>query len=169
MPSAQEIERALLDTALSVIMDSVAERGSAVVGSSDPELADGKAAVVVVLHHVLADGLGGLNVLAALVDPGVEPAGVPFPRPSPPLPILARDAFADAAPRDASGGRLLAVPAPSDVRWWRLSARPRRYLALLCNGRVPGWAWRLSGWSALDSQRRRIGAGLQQTMRFSSL
>jgi diacylglycerol O-acyltransferase / wax synthase len=30
--------------------------------------ADGSAAVVVVLHHVLADGLGGLNVLAALVE-----------------------------------------------------------------------------------------------------
>jgi diacylglycerol O-acyltransferase len=35
--------------------------------------------VVVVLHHVIADGLGGLNVLAALVDPGMPPSGVPFP------------------------------------------------------------------------------------------
>jgi hypothetical protein len=57
------------------------------------ELADSRAAVVVVLHHVLADGLGGVNVLAALVDPGLEPASVPFPRPRPALPVLARDAL----------------------------------------------------------------------------
>ena len=58
-----------------------------------PELADGAVAIVVVMHHVLADGLGGLNVLAALVDPGAPPAAVPFPRPSPSRASLARDAW----------------------------------------------------------------------------
>ena len=38
-----------------------------------PELADDAVAIVVVMHQVLADGLGGLNVLAALVDPGAPP------------------------------------------------------------------------------------------------
>ena len=33
-----------------------------------------------VLHHVIADGLGRLNVLAALVDPGMPSTGVPFPQ-----------------------------------------------------------------------------------------
>ena len=84
-------ERALLDTALSVIMEPLPRRAPLWSIFLITELADRKASVVVVLHHVLADGLGGLNVLAALVDPGLEPAGVPFPRPRPPLPILARD------------------------------------------------------------------------------
>ncbi len=39
-------------------------------------LAGGQAAVVLVLHHVLADGIGGLAVLGALVD------GAPAPRPA---------------------------------------------------------------------------------------
>jgi diacylglycerol O-acyltransferase / wax synthase len=85
-------ERALFDTALSVIMEPLPRKAplwSVVL----TELADGRAAVVVVLHHVLADGLGGLNVLAAMVDPGLEPAGVRFPRPRPALPVLARDAL----------------------------------------------------------------------------
>ena len=84
-------ERALFDTALSVIMEPLPRRAPLWSIFLITELADRKASVVVVLHHVLADGLGGLNVLAALVDPGLEPAGVPFPRPRPPLPILARD------------------------------------------------------------------------------
>jgi hypothetical protein len=57
------------------------------------DLADDAAAVVVVLHHVLADGLGGLNVLAALLDPGAPPAAVPFPRASPTRRSPARDAW----------------------------------------------------------------------------
>lgn len=55
-------------------------------------LADGGAALVVVLHHVLADGMGGLAILARLVDgdPGASPTA--FPRPAPGR----RDLFADA-------------------------------------------------------------------------
>jgi hypothetical protein len=30
-----------------------------------------RTALVLVLHHVLADGLGGLAILAALADPGI--------------------------------------------------------------------------------------------------
>ena len=36
---------------------------------SDP--VGGQAALILVLHHVLADGLGGLAILAALADPGL--------------------------------------------------------------------------------------------------
>ena len=57
------------------------------------ELSNGAVAVVVVLHHVLADGLGGLNVLTALVDPGAPPAAAAFPRPVPSRASLARDAW----------------------------------------------------------------------------
>ncbi|HEX2850738.1 MAG TPA: wax ester/triacylglycerol synthase domain-containing protein [Acidimicrobiales bacterium] len=61
-------------------------------------LAPGGAALVVVFHHVLADGIGGLAVLGALVDPPGPPAGgppdaVPFPRPAPAPADLLLDAL----------------------------------------------------------------------------
>ncbi|MBD0322550.1 MAG: DUF1298 domain-containing protein [Aldersonia sp.] len=40
-------------------------------------------ALIVVLHHVLADGIGGLAVLAALADEGLTSAHMPFPQPPP--------------------------------------------------------------------------------------
>jgi WS/DGAT/MGAT family acyltransferase len=86
-------ERALLDTALSVIMTPLPREHPLWSAILITDLADDAAAVVVVLHHVLADGLGGLNVLAALVDPGAPHAAVPFPRPSPTWRNLARDAW----------------------------------------------------------------------------
>jgi WS/DGAT/MGAT family acyltransferase len=58
-----------------------------------PGLAGGRLAVVVVLHHVLADGLGGLAVLSRLLD-GAEVGPVtPFPRPAPRRRALATDAL----------------------------------------------------------------------------
>lgn len=57
-------------------------------------LADRKVAVVVVFHHVLADGIGGLAVLASLVDGMPGPAPAPFPRPAPSARQLAGDAAA---------------------------------------------------------------------------
>lgn len=51
-------------------------------------------ALVLVLHHVLADGVGGLAVLAGLADPGGPAPLVPFPRPRPDRAALARDATA---------------------------------------------------------------------------
>jgi diacylglycerol O-acyltransferase / wax synthase len=65
-------------------------------------LAGGNVALLVVLHHVVADGVGGLAVLADLCDAAGPVAAAP-PRPRPSLAALARDALAgkvDAA-RDA--------------------------------------------------------------------
>ncbi|MBL8777393.1 MAG: DUF1298 domain-containing protein [Acidimicrobiales bacterium] len=58
------------------------------------DLADGAAALVVVFHHVLADGIGGLAVLAHLVD-GAPPAPPTpgFPEPAPTFATLAADAW----------------------------------------------------------------------------
>jgi len=57
------------------------------------DLAGGAVAVVVVFHHVLADGIGGLAVLAHLVD-GMPAAGpVPFPGAAPSSVELAVDAW----------------------------------------------------------------------------
>lgn len=61
------------------------------------DIAPGEAALIVVFHHVLADGIGGLAVLASLVD-GVPEARAPeprdptFPRPRPTNRQLALDA-----------------------------------------------------------------------------
>lgn len=86
-------EPALYDTALSVIMDPLPKDAPLWLIILINDLADGTAAVVVVLHHVLADGLGGVNVLAALLDPGAPPAAVSFPREAPTRASLARDAW----------------------------------------------------------------------------
>lgn len=69
-------------------------------------LADARSAVIVVFHHVLADGVGGLAVLASLVD-GAAPAGqapAAFPRPAPARRQLAADAW---------GSRLTALAHPA--------------------------------------------------------
>jgi diacylglycerol O-acyltransferase len=47
------------------------------------ETVGGRAALVLVLHHVLADGLGGLAILAALADPGLQVPTRSFPQPPP--------------------------------------------------------------------------------------
>ncbi|MEV6097225.1 wax ester/triacylglycerol synthase domain-containing protein [Nocardia sp. NPDC051981] len=52
----------------------------------------GHTALVVVLHHVLADGLGGLAVLAALTDEGNRATVVRFPLPPPSTRELAVEA-----------------------------------------------------------------------------
>jgi WS/DGAT/MGAT family acyltransferase len=57
-------------------------------------LRGGEVALVLVLHHVLADGIGGLAVLTSLVDGGPTPAPAPFPTPAPSRRALAADAWA---------------------------------------------------------------------------
>lgn len=86
-------EPALLDTAVSVIgarLRPAAPLWSAVFITG---LADGTLALVLVLHHVLADGVGGLAVLANLVDAQAGPPSACFPRPAPAAARLAREAF----------------------------------------------------------------------------
>jgi diacylglycerol O-acyltransferase len=86
--------QAVLDTALTLVSTPLPRNlplWSAVFVTG---LAGGEAALVVVLNHVLADGVGGLAVLARLVDEGAGAAEVPFPRPRPGTGTLVRDAFA---------------------------------------------------------------------------
>jgi WS/DGAT/MGAT family acyltransferase len=56
-------------------------------------LSGGRAALVVTLHHVLADGIGGLAVLARLVDGAPATPDTVFPRPSPSRRALLLDAL----------------------------------------------------------------------------
>ena len=65
-------------------------------------LADGSTGLVIVMNHVLADGIGGLAVLARLVDeiPGLPPGDrerARFPVPAPGARTLAADAWAGRA------------------------------------------------------------------------
>ena len=67
-------------------------------------LADGGTGLVIVMNHVLADGIGGLAVLARLVDeiPGLPPGhpeAARFPVPAPGARTLAADAWAGRARR----------------------------------------------------------------------
>ncbi len=54
--------------------------------------AEQASALIVVFHHVLADGMGGLAVLANLIDGAPAPGPADFPRPAPSWRQLAADA-----------------------------------------------------------------------------
>jgi diacylglycerol O-acyltransferase len=58
-----------------------------------PEVEPGRAALVVVLHHVLADGVAGLALLGDLLDVGAAPADPSFPRREPAPAYLVLDAL----------------------------------------------------------------------------
>jgi diacylglycerol O-acyltransferase len=60
-----------------------------------PEVEPGRAALVVVFHHVLADGLGGLAILADLLASGPAPVDPAFPRREPTRGDLRRDAWSN--------------------------------------------------------------------------
>jgi len=87
-------EPALLETALSVITRPLPRSAPlwAAVLVTGP--AGNPLALVIVLHHALADGVGGLAVLTELIDGAARPPEVSFPRPAPAPARLAREAFA---------------------------------------------------------------------------
>ncbi len=92
--------RALLDLATGVVLTPLPRSAPLWSVTLVTDLADGDAALVLVLHHVLADGVGGLAILGALIDPGpappdlTAPPHLAFPRPRPGRAELARDAWA---------------------------------------------------------------------------
>lgn len=86
-------ERALLDTAYALVATPLPRNGPRWSAVFVTGLADGAVALVVVLHHVLADGVGGLAILAGLADPGLDAPPVRFPLPRPGTVQLALDAL----------------------------------------------------------------------------
>jgi WS/DGAT/MGAT family acyltransferase len=96
-------ERALLDAAAAVITTPLPRSRPLWSATFVTGLAGGGTGLVIVMDHVLADGIGGLAVLARLVDkgPGLPPdfgrAG--FPAPAPTRRALALDAWAERAYR----------------------------------------------------------------------
>jgi WS/DGAT/MGAT family acyltransferase len=60
-------------------------------------VAGGRAALILVMHHALTDGVGGLAVLAALGDDGPAVVADPFPQPPPRPPSLFAATWRDRA------------------------------------------------------------------------
>jgi diacylglycerol O-acyltransferase len=97
-------ERALLDVAATVTGEPLPRSRPLWSATFVAGLADGGTGLVMVMNHVLADGIGGLAVLASLVD---GPAGLPrvgsraaqFPVSAPRIGVLAADAWAGRARR----------------------------------------------------------------------
>ena len=89
-------ERALLDTAVAVVTTPLPRSRPLWSATFVTGLGEGRVALVLVLHHVLADGMGGLAVLGTLAD-GEPHSGTPaetrFPRPAPSWIDLAADAW----------------------------------------------------------------------------
>ncbi len=88
-------ERALLDVLATVVTTPLPFTSPLWTAMLVTGLTDGGMALIFVLHHVLADGIGGLAVLARLVDQAQDPAGSmtpAFPVPAPSWAMLAADA-----------------------------------------------------------------------------
>ncbi|WP_165449623.1 wax ester/triacylglycerol synthase domain-containing protein [Krasilnikovia cinnamomea] len=82
---------ALVDTALTQVISPLSLNRPLWRAAYVTGLSGGGAAVVLVLHHVLADGIGGLAILADLVD-GAAGSVPPPPAPAPSTWQLAADA-----------------------------------------------------------------------------
>lgn len=86
-------EPVLLETALGVVETPLSKNAPLWSVVFVTGLSDGRTAMVVVLHHVLADGVGGLALLGRLVDLEPDADEVLFPRPRPRIGRLVRDAM----------------------------------------------------------------------------
>lgn len=85
---------AVLETAAQLVTTPLADDRPLWSGHLVTDVEQHRAALIVVFHHVLADGMAGLAVLASLVDGLAPPPDPYFPRPAPSRWWLARDAAA---------------------------------------------------------------------------
>ena len=83
----------LLDLAAELVADPLPMDRPLWRATLVPEVERGCAALVVVFHHVLADGMAGLTLLDDLLTPGPAPLDPCFPRPRPPRRDLVLDAL----------------------------------------------------------------------------
>ena len=96
-------ERALLDVATVLIARPLPRSRPLWSATVVTGLASGGTGLVFVMDHVLADGIGGLAVLARLADESPGPSAgasrAPFPAPRPTARMLAADAWTERAVR----------------------------------------------------------------------
>lgn len=86
-------EAALLDIASSLVTRPLSRSSPLWSATLVTGLTQDRAALVLVFHHVLSDGIGGLAVLANLVDGAGHTGTAPFPAPTPSRRELAKDAW----------------------------------------------------------------------------
>ena len=96
--------RALLDMAAVVLGEPLPRSRPLWSATFVTGLGNDGTGLVIVMNHVLADGIGGLAILSSLVDesadlPPAGPPAVPFPAPAPRAGTLAADAWAARARR----------------------------------------------------------------------
>ena len=127
-------ESALLDTALVVAATPLPRANPMWSATFVTGLTGGRVALVVVLHHVVADGLGGLAVIGRLVDSAMtsRPAtpSTGFPRPAPSRRALAVDAWATRLHGlyQLPGRLPQLIPALAELRTLRRGGAPRTSL-----------------------------------------
>ena len=126
-------EGALLDIAASRLVRALPPDRPLWAATFVTGLDGGRVALILVVQHALADGIGGLAVLGALVDGAPVPAWRPFPMPLPPRRRLAADAF-------LTRGRAI-ITAPARIRRalgdLRLPRGPRIGRAAACSLLLP--------------------------------
>jgi len=86
-------EAALLDIASALVIRPLPRSAPLWSATLVTGLAEGRAALILVFHHVLSDGIGGLAVLANLVDGAPHTETAAFPAPAPSRRELAADAW----------------------------------------------------------------------------
>ncbi|MFJ8962498.1 wax ester/triacylglycerol synthase domain-containing protein [Lentzea sp. NPDC102401] len=87
-------ESALLDIASSLVTRPLPRSSPLWSATLVTGLAEDRVALILVFHHVLSDGIGGLAVLTNLVDGAPSAELAPFPVPPPSRRRLAKDAWA---------------------------------------------------------------------------
>jgi diacylglycerol O-acyltransferase len=112
-PHSEIDDAGLLDIAADLVTRPLPEDRPLWSATLVPGMTGGRAAVVLVMHHVVGDGLAGLAVLRGVVDGSPTPATAPVPQPRPSRAALAKDAWREhirslrGAPK--AFGRLLAA------------------------------------------------------------
>ena len=85
----------LLDLAADLVTQPLADNRPLWTATLVPALTGSRAALILVMHHVVGDGLAGLAVLRGLADGSPTPRLAAFPQMRPSRAMLARDAWSD--------------------------------------------------------------------------
>jgi WS/DGAT/MGAT family acyltransferase len=156
-------EQTLLDVAADVISEPLPRSRPLWAAVFVPDLVDGRVGLVLVLHHVLADGIDGLAILARLLD-GAEPGPARmFPQPCPARRRLAAEAFRSrlhSLGRFRAGGRALWASMGGDAPVPRAVACS----ILHATGRRRRFAVARAGLVALHAAGRRHGGTVNDVL-----
>jgi diacylglycerol O-acyltransferase / wax synthase len=92
-PHSEADDAGLLDIAADLVTKPLPEDRPLWSATLVPGMTGGRAGLVLVMHHVVGDGLAGLAVLRGLVDGSAASAAAAVPQPRPTRAALAKDAW----------------------------------------------------------------------------